>query len=199
MAGQRVGYKRVSSAGQNTQRQLEGLELDRCFEDKCSGGSTKRPQLEALREYVREGDKVVVHSLDRLARNLQHLRCLITALNENGVSVEFVKEGLVFTGQDDKYSTLLLNMLGAVAEFERSLIGERQAEGIALAKKRGAYKGRKRALNPEQVEELRARVASGESKAQLARDHGVTRATVYRYLSAASPSARSRTRRVDHP
>lgn len=178
----RVGYVRVSSTEQNTARQLDGIAVERVFTDKASGKDTERPQLSELLEFVREGDTVLVHSMDRLARNLDDLRRLVRHLTGKGIRVEFVKEGLTFTGDDGPMSTLLLSMLGAVAEFERSLIKERQREGIEQAKRRGAYKGRKAALSDEQATELRARAAGGEAKAALARHYGISRETVYAYL-----------------
>ena len=180
--GQRVGYIRVSSEAQNLDRQLDGLPLDKTFSDKVSGKDAKRPALESMLGYVRDGDTVVVHSMDRLARNLDDLRRIVRELTGRGVRVEFVKEHLTFTGEDSPMATLLLSVMGSFAEFERALIKERQAEGIALAKRRGAYKGRKPALSPAQVEQLRVRVAAGESKASLAREFGVSRETVYQHL-----------------
>ena len=133
----RVGYIRVSSVEQNTDRQLEGQELDKVFTDRASGKDTKRPQLQAALDYLREGDELVVHSMDRLARNLDDLRRIVLDLTKKGVHVRFVKENLTFSGEDSPMSNLLLSLLGAVAEFERSMIRERQREGIALAKKKG--------------------------------------------------------------
>ncbi|NNM50892.1 MAG: recombinase family protein, partial [Pseudomonadales bacterium] len=144
MQGHRIGYIRVSTIEQNTERQLEGIQLDKIFTDKASGKDTQRPQLALLLEFVREGDAVVVHSMDRLARNLDDLRSLVTGLVRCGVRGEFVKEGMHFNGDDSPMATLMLSVMGAFAEFERALIKERQREGIALAKGRGVYKGRKR-------------------------------------------------------
>ena len=180
---QRVGYQRVSTIDQNTDRQLDGVELDKMFSDKASGKDTQRPQLVACVEYVREGDTLVVHSMDRLARNLEDLRRLVRELTRQGVKVEFVKENLTFAGDDSPMNTLLLSMLGAVAEFERSMILERQREGIALAKAAGKYKGRKAALTDEQADKLRARLAAGESVTSLAKDFGISRQTVYNYAA----------------
>lgn len=185
MNGQRVGYVRVSSFDQNPQRQLDGLTLDRVFMDKASGKDTKRPQLDALLAFVRGGDTVVVHSMDRLARNLDDLRRIVQTLTQRGVRIEFVKEHLAFTGEDSPMANLMLSVMGAFAEFERALIGERQREGIALAKQRGAYRGRKPALSDGQVAELRRRVDAGEPKAQIARHYGISRETLYQYLRAA--------------
>ena len=162
MPGQRIGYVRVSSFDQNPERQLENISLNKVFTDKASGKDTKRPELEALLAFAREGDTVVVHSMDRLARNLDDLRRLVQMLTKRGIRIEFVKEGLHFTGEDSPMANLLLSVMGAFAEFERALIRERQREGIALAKKRGAYRGRKKTLAPEQVTELRQRAATGE-------------------------------------
>jgi DNA invertase Pin-like site-specific DNA recombinase len=179
--GKRVGYIRVSSVEQNTVRQLEGVELDKTFTDKASGKDVKRPQLQAALEYMREGDVLVVHSMDRLARNLDDLRRIVTELTGRGVQIQFMKEGMLFTGEDSAMSKLLLSVMGAFAEFERALLGERQREGIAIAKKAGVYKGRKPSLTPERVTELRARVAAGEKRAGLAREFGISRETLYQY------------------
>jgi DNA invertase Pin-like site-specific DNA recombinase len=185
--GQRVGYIRVSSLGQNPERQLDGVELDRMFTDTVSGKSVDRPQLSAMLAFVRDGDTVIVHSMDRLARNLDDLRRLVRELTACGVRVQFVKEQLTFSGEYSPMATLLLSVLGAFAEFERALIRERQLEGIALAKARGAYTGRKPSLTPSQVEVLRARAAAGEVKAALAREFGISRQTLYQYLSPPTP------------
>jgi DNA invertase Pin-like site-specific DNA recombinase len=182
--GQRVGYQRVSTVDQNTDRQLDGVELDKVFTEKASGKDANRPELARALEYVRDGDTLVVHSMDRLARNLEDLLRLVRELTGQGVKVEFVKENLTFAGDDSAMSTLLLSMLGAVAAFERSMILERQREGIALAKAAGKYKGRKAALAEHQAEELRARLARGESVTALAKEFGVCRQTVYNYVSA---------------
>ena len=180
-----MAYTRVSTLDQSADRQLDGLVVDRTFTDSASGKDTQRPQLAALVSFVREGDTVIVHSMDRLARNLDDLRRLVRELTAKGVRVQFVKEQLTFTGDDTAMANLLLSVMGAFAEFERALIGERQREGIALAKKRGAYRGRKRSLSPDQVSELRRRAGEGEGKAVLAREFGISRETVYQYLRAA--------------
>lgn len=185
--GQRIGYVRVSSVDQNPERQLSEIPLDQVFEDRVSGHSADRPQLAALLRYVRAGDTVIVHSMDRLARNLDDLRHLVRHLTDRQVTVQFVKEGLTFTGEDTPMATLLLSVLGAFAEFERALIRERQREGIALAKQRGVYKGRQWALGPQRAAELRRRAEAGVPKAVLACEFGVSRATVYRYLRGGPP------------
>jgi len=182
--GQRVGYLRVSTVDQNTDRQLDGVALDKVFTDKASGKDTKRPELARAMDYVREGDTLLVHSMDRLARNLEDLRRIVRELTAKGVRVEFAKEGLSFTGDDSAMNTLLLSMLGAVAEFERSMILERQREGIAIAKAAGKYRGRKASLSPAQAAQLRQRLTAGESVTALAAEYGVSRQTVYNYKAA---------------
>ena len=182
MIGQRIGYVRVSSGDQNSERQLEHTQVDKVFTDEASGKDTQRPELDALLTFVREGDTVVVYSMDRLARNLDDLRRLVHKLTQRGVRIEFVKECLTFTGEDSPMANLMLSVMGAFAEFERALIRERQREGIVLAKQRGAYRGRKKALSPERVVELRQRADAGEQKAELAREFGISRETLYHYL-----------------
>lgn len=182
MTGQIFGYVRVSSLDQNTIRQLDGEQLDRVFMDRASGKDQNRPQLEALIDFARDGDTVLVHSMDRLARNLDDLRAIVRRLTDKKVQVRFVKENLTFTGEDTAMATFLLSVMGAFAEFERALIRERQREGITLAKKAGVYKGRGKALNARQAADLIRRAAAGEAKAALAREFGVSRQTVYQYL-----------------
>src|SRR6266566_3303235 len=169
----RVGYVRVSSVDQNTVRQLDGIDVERTFTDKASGKDTARPKLDELLAFVRDGDTVIVHSMDRLARNLDDLRRIVRMLTGKGVRIEFVKESLTFTGEDSPMATLLLSVMGAFAEFERALIRERQREGVALAKSKGIYRGRKPALTRDQAHELARRAASGDSMAGLAREFGI--------------------------
>ncbi|WP_297397045.1 recombinase family protein [Acidiferrobacter sp.] len=174
MQGQRIRYVRVSTFEQNPRRQLEHVQADRTFTDMASGKDARRPQLEALLAFAREGDTVVVHSMDvRLARNLDDLRRIVQELVRRRVRIEFVKEHRTFTGADSPMATLMLSVMRAFAEFERALIRERQREGIALAKRRGAYRGRKKSLPPEQV----------------ARDFGISRETLYNYLAEADSDA----------
>lgn len=180
--GQKVGYIRVSSQGQNTERQLEGLALDQTFTDRVSGKSQDRPALQAMLIHLRAGDEVFIHSMDRLARNLADLLKLVTDLTSKGIRVSFQKEALTFTGDDSPMATLMLSIIGAVAAFERSMILERQREGIAIAKTKGAYKGRKPSLTDEQKTEIRRRVTDGEKKPALARAFNVSRETIYQCL-----------------
>lgn len=180
--GQRIGYVRVSSYDQNPERLLEHLNADRVFTDKVSGKDVDRPELQALLQYAREGDTVVVHSMDRLARNVDDLRRIVLTQTRRGIRMQFIKENLLFTGEDSPMANLMLSVLGAVAQFERDLIKERQREGIALAKQRGAYTGRKKALPAARIAELRARAGTGEKKSRLAREYGISRETLYQYL-----------------
>ncbi|MBS0649218.1 MAG: recombinase family protein [Verrucomicrobia bacterium] len=182
MIGHRIGYVRVSTFDQNPERQLENIQVDRTFMDKASGKDIKRPQFEAMMSFIREGDTLVVHSMDRLARNLDDLRRLVQTLTHKGICIEFVKEHLTFTVEDSPMATLMLSVMSAFAEFERALIRERQREGIALAKQRGAYRGRKKSLSEEQILQLQSRVNAGEKKAQVARDFAISRETLYQYL-----------------
>ncbi|HIJ96954.1 MAG TPA: recombinase family protein [Desulfuromonadales bacterium] len=182
MSGQKIGYIRVSSAEQNTERQLEGVTLDRVFTDKVSGKDVNRPALTEMLTFIRQGDHVIVHSLDRLARNLDDLRRIVSDLVTRGISVEFIKEKLTFTGDDSPIAILLLSVMGAFAEFERSLIRERQIEGIAIAKQAGLYNGRKRDMTDDRIAEIRQRAATGEKKAVIARDMKISRETLYKYL-----------------
>lgn len=185
-AGLTVGYLRVSALDQKELRQLGGIDLDKRFTDKASGKDIHRPQLQQLIEYVREGDTVICHAMDRLARNLDDLRKIVLGLTKRGVHVRFEKENLTFTGEDSPMSHLLLSVMDAFAQFERDLIRERQREGIALAKLReGAYVGRKHSLTPAQAKDLCRRVALGESKTKLAEELSISRQTLYRYVAGA--------------
>ena len=189
--GHSIGYARVSSVDQDTARQLEALNtlgIDRLFEDKASGKDINRPQLAEAMKYARSGDTVVVHSLDRLARNLADLLRIVDELTARGVTIQFIKENLSFTSSEsNSISKLMLQMLGSFAEFERSLIRERQREGIAIAKKAGAFKGRKQALNPEEAKKLVSLDSTnhGKNRSALAKQFGISRNSLYRYLEKA--------------
>jgi len=181
MKGQIVGYIRVSTVAQSTARQLDGEVLDKVFEDKLSGKNADRVQLNRMLEFVRQGDVVKIHSMDRLARNVDDLRRIVKGLTAKGIQVVFVKEGLTFTGEDSPVSNLLLTMLGAVAEFERELIRERQREGIEIAKRNGLFKGRQPlAHNKRQI--IKDRVAAGDSRTAIAKDLKICRQTLAKYL-----------------
>lgn len=182
MTGKRIGYIRVSTIDQNEARQLEGIELDKTFIDKISGRSTDRPALQEMLSYVRDGDIIIVHSMDRLARNLDDLRSIVKDLTNKQIKIKFIKESLEFKGDDSPMSNLLLSVMGAFAEFERNIIKERQMEGIILAKKRGIYKGRKPSLLPDQVIALKERINTGEMKSKLAKEFNISRETLYQHL-----------------
>jgi DNA invertase Pin-like site-specific DNA recombinase len=184
MTSQRIGYIRVSSLDQNAERQLDGIHLDKVFTDKASGKDTNRPQLQDALDHARAGDTLIVHSMDRLARNVEDMLRLVREMNGRGVSVEFIKENMRFTADsEDPRSTLMFTMLSAFAQFERSLIRERQREGIALAKAKGTvYKGRKPALNAERIAQLREQAATGANRTKLAKEFGISRETLYQYI-----------------
>lgn len=186
MKTQRIGYIRVSSLDQNSERQLDGQDLDIVFEDRASGKDTNRPQLQAALKHARLGDVFVVHSMDRLARNVEDMLRLVRELNGKGVSVQFMKENITFdAATDDPRSTLMFTMLSAFSQFERALIKERQREGITLAKAKGVYKGGLKVLSPEQIAQIQERVAAGVPKTKIAKDLKITRQTIYNYLKAA--------------
>ena len=181
-----IGYKRVSSQTQSTERQDLG-ELDKVFEEKVSGKTTKdRPALLAMVDYARNGDTVTVHSIDRLARDLRDLQSIISQLNDKGVAISFLSENLTFSaGADDAFAKLQLQMMGAFAEFERNIILKRQAEGIAKAKARGVYKDRKRStvIDRDQVRNLKD---EGLSTYKIADKMGISRMSVHRILNQAA-------------
>lgn len=182
MTHQVVGYIRVSSATQNTARQLQGIKLDKEFVDKMSGSSKEREGLAACMEYVRQGDVLVVESIDRLARNLRDLQEIVDSLIAKGVEVRFIKENLTFTGQKDAFSTLMLNMMGSFAEFERTMIKARQREGIEAAKRAGRTGGRPLKVTPLLIAKAKAMIEDGESIRSVALTLKVSRMTIYKIL-----------------
>jgi DNA invertase Pin-like site-specific DNA recombinase len=188
--GQIVGYQRVSTAEQNTERQLDGIEVDKMFTDHASGKDTRRPALTECLGYVREGDELVVHSMDRLSRSVIDMLTTVNDLAGRGVRIRFVKEGLTFGDTDDPCGELMLTVMAAVAQFERSLLLERQREGIAIAKAKGKYKGRKPSLSDRQATEVAGRLAAGESASALAREFKVSVATVYNCRARSDSAAR---------
>ena len=181
----RIGYKRVSSEGQNLDRQDLG-QTDKVFEEKVSGASAKdRPALMDLIDFAREGDEVVIYAIDRLARDLRDLHDIVATLTAKGATVTFISERLSFSPRsDDPFATLHLHLLGAVAQFERAIIRKRQAEGIAKAKARGVYRGRKPTVDAARIRALRA---SGLGPTAIAREMGISRITVYRALQTHAP------------
>ncbi len=183
MTGKRIGYKRVSTAEQNPDRQLEGIALDKVFIEYASGVTTNRPQLQAMLEYVREDDTIIVHSMDRLARNVKDLRNLIDDLVKRKIAIEFTKENLRFCGDNTPMAYLLLNIMGSIAEFERELIRERQLEGIAIAKRAGKYRREKKVLQGEKIEQINALMLTRKTKTAIAKELGISRFTLYNYLA----------------
>jgi len=174
----KVAYRRVSSSTQNLDRQDVG-EVEKVFEEKQSGKHTDRVALQEMIAFVRDGDEVVVWSIDRLARNLLDLQSIIKQLNDKGVSITFIKEKLSFSGGDDAFARLQLHLMGAFADFELSLIKSRQAEGIRKAKERGVYKGRKKQIDDAEIYAL---TDAGHSQNEVAELMGITRISVYRAL-----------------
>ncbi|MGV3206834.1 recombinase family protein [Corynebacterium sp. 11266D000AW] len=186
IAGQKIGYARVSSKDQNLERQTAALKKEkvfRIFTDTASGSSTHRPGLDGALNYLRPGDQLIVTSMDRLARSLIDLHRLVGDLTARDVSVKFIKEGQTYSLNSTPLAKLMLGLLGSVAEFERAIIRERQAEGIARAKERGVYKGRAKVLTDEQLAQAREWVGEGVPKAEVARRLGIGRTTLYSYLS----------------
>lgn len=201
-----IGYIRVSTTDQNTDRQLEellkaGVEETGIYTDKVSGKDTNRPELQKMLGAIRKGDTVHVHSMDRLARNLKDLLCLIEELTGRGVSIRFIKEKLSFdpASDDNPLSMMILSMVGAFAQFERSMIKQRQAEGIQIAKAKGVYKGRQRQVSPEQIAHIKAEYERGVPMARLARDNNVTRGTIYNYINDISQSKKGKVEPSEQP
>lgn len=180
----KLAYRRVSTVDQNLDRQEFGDDVDKVFEEKLSGKSASdRPALQALIEYARDGDCVVVHSIDRLARDLRDLQDIISTLNDKGVAISFNSEALTFDpGNQDALATLQLQMMGAFAEFERNIIKKRQLEGIKKAKAKGVYvnHGRKPTIDRDKVHKLRS---DGLSTYKIAEQMGISRMSVHRILN----------------
>ncbi|TXI06837.1 MAG: recombinase family protein [Pseudomonas monteilii] len=172
-----VGYIRVSSVDQNTDRQLDGVLVQKTFEEKVSGATMDRPQLQAAMDFCREGDTLHVHSIDRLARSMANLIEIVSTLNAKGVGVRFHKENMLFTGESNPMQTLMFNMLGAFAQFEREVIKERQREGIAKAKAKGVYQGRPKGIDDGAI---LAALDSGLSFRAVAKQLEVSLSTVQR-------------------
>jgi len=177
-----IGYIRVSSCDQHTDRQLEGVALDRTYRDRLSGKDINRPELQRCLANLQNGDVLHVHSLDRLTRNLKDLIQLLEELMDRGVAVHFHKEKLIFSKDGTPFEKLHLHIIGAVSEFERSMIRERQREGIALARNKGKYTGRKPLIDDEDAANIVRRAAGRESVRRIAGDYGVSPQTVYRIL-----------------
>jgi len=179
-----IGYIRVSTIGQNSERQLADVKLDKVFEEKVSAKTMNRPKLQEMLDFIREGDTVIVHDISRLARNIKDLHELVETITALGVTLKFKKENLVFTAnKQDAMSQLMLSMLGAVYQFERTILLERQREGIAVAKKAGKYKGRPATVDTQAIiDALNAK----NSLSKTAKLCGVSISTVQRVKKAAA-------------
>ena len=174
----KIGYIRVSTVDQNTERQLDGVELDKVFEEKASARNVSRPKLVELLDYIRDGDEVIVHDISRLARNIEDLHGLVRQITHKGCVIRFQKENLTFTAdRSDPTSELLLSMLGAVYSFERQILLERQKEGIAIAKARGKYKGRPKTISRDAILD---KLQKGLSMRNVAKELGISLSTVQR-------------------
>mgnify|MGYP004624486935 CR=1 FL=1 len=183
MIGQKVGYIRVSTIEQNTESQkslLQDFKLDKVFEEKVSGKNTQRPQLQALLEYVREGDTVYVKDLSRLARNTKDLLDIIECLNNKGVGLFSLKESI---DTSSNFGKLMITFLGAIYEFERANLLERQRDGIAVAKKLGKYKGRKQIEKPANFSEVYKKWLNREIKSNVAiRELNISEYAFYKFV-----------------
>lgn len=182
---QRISYIRVSSVGQNLARQREAIgQVDREFSDEISASTRQtRIGLQACLDYLRSGDELMVASIDRLARSVIDLHSIINNVTQKGASITFIKEGMTFSShKSDPRTLLMLGILGSFAEFERAIIKERQVEGIAQAKARGVYKGRKKKLTHAQVAYAKKQIANGVTKTQVAQELGISRATLYNWI-----------------
>ena len=186
MSGKHVGYIRVSSVGQNSDRQLDDVNLDKVFEEKVSGRSAgSRDVLQLCLDYLRKHDTLHIHSIDRLARNMSDLLSIVDDLVKRDVTIQFHSEGLTFAPQaDDPMASLMLHMLGAFAEFERKLIGQRRKEGLEAARKRGKQIGRRKSLSDDDLKEIAQKLAEGANKSDLAKEYCVSRTTLYAALKA---------------
>jgi len=184
--GSGSGTPRVSSTDQNLARQLATLgEVDKLYEEKQSGAKRDgRTALANLIDYARDGDTVVVSSMDRLARSVVDLNQIVSELVAKGVVVEFLTEHVTFTpGATDHFGEFQLNIMASFAQLERAITKERQADGIRAAKERGVYQGRARKLTAEQLATARELITTGVPKAEVARRPGVDRTTLHRTLA----------------
>ena len=178
----RIGYARVSSYGQSLDVQLEKLSTcDRIFQEKQSARSTEsRDQLALCLDYVRDGDFLCITKLDRLARSTRDLLNILNKLDQKQVKLHVIDQQI---DTSTPAGMLLVTMLGAIAAFENDLRKERQADGIALAKRKGVQFGRKRALTDEQAKRLRGMRSEGKKIVELMAEFNLSKATVYRALT----------------
>ncbi|AVP94960.1 recombinase family protein [Aeromonas rivipollensis] len=176
-----IGYARVSTTGQSLEQQLAALaECEKVFQEKISGSKTDRPQLQAMLEFARSGDVLKVTKLDRLARNTRHLLEITEQLHAKGVTLQIQNLGIDTATPTGK---LMLTMIGAIATFEREIMLERQAEGIALAKTKGVYKGRKPTAQL-QARNVNVLYGQGMKKTDIAKTLNISQSSVYRILAA---------------
>lgn len=193
MTGKKIGYARVSTPEQNPESQISSEKLDKLFIETKSGKDIDRPVLQEMLNYIRDDDMIYVQRMDRLARNIDDLRQLVKTINGKGASIRFIKEGLIFDGQDSPVSNLMLTVIGAFGEFERRIARERQLEGIEIAKAKGIYKGRKPSLSKDEFEKVKYMINDlGMSKAKVAREYGVSAQTIYAYLRGTSKPYKGR-------
>ena len=182
-------YVRVSTINQNTDRQLVDVPCDREFIEKVSAKDMERPQLQVMLSMLRQGDLVNVHELSRLARNTKDLLGIVEQILGLGASVRFHKENMVFNSGEsqDAFQELMLTMLGAIAQFERNLLLERQKEGILAAKLKGKYRGKQSRFSEKDIQTMKERFNKPETnKSALARDFGITRQHLYRLVAAST-------------
>jgi len=182
----KIGYARISTADQNTHLQRDALKAAGCekiITEQISGSSAKRPKLENLLRSMKSGDILTVWRLDRLGRSLPHLIEVVRDLEERGAGFQSLSEEINTTTAGGR---LVFHLMGALAEFERSLIVERTQAGLNAARKRGAKIGRPRSLTPSQIKHAQKLVGAGERPAAVARTLGINRSTLYRALKAHS-------------
>lgn len=190
MSNQSIGYIRVSTRDQSTGRQddgFESLQLDRIFSEKISGKSKERPELRKCIDYAREGDTLYIYSIDRLARSLSDLQAIIDELVNKGVTVQFIKESQTYSRDNaNPFNKVLLQVLGAFAEFERNIMLERQAEGISHAKANGTKSGKpfgKQPIDMNRSHEAIALCNQGMSISAIAKTMSLSRSSIYKLLS----------------
>lgn len=185
----KFAYKRVSTVDQNIDRQLSHLDFDREYIEKVSGKDMNRPELKALLGNLRDGDEVHVHELSRLGRSVKDLLEIVQTVNSSGASIQFHKEGLTFTPDtSNPTSNLMLNLLGAIAQFERDMMLERQREGIAIAKKKGRYKGKQSRFTLDELKAIAQEASQSDNKTAIAAKHGITRQYLYQLIKQHRPT-----------
>jgi DNA invertase Pin-like site-specific DNA recombinase len=181
----RFCYKRVSTLDQNLDRQLLDMEFDREYVEKVSGKDINRPELQALLSNIREGDEILVHDMSRLGRNTRDLLEIVETVVDKGASIKFQKENLEFkNGEDNPFQNLMLNLFSSLAQFERDLLLSRQREGIAIAKAKGKYKGRKSKFSDDDVATIKGEFETTKNKAELARKWDISRQHLYKLAAA---------------